>query len=95
VNVYARVCSVTFADVQKRKMCASGIVHLICFNIISEIKLRFLEFLNANLTRHDRIIRIIFFLNLKDVFFMFELQFLMTHIFLSFYFMPENIMKFH
>jgi len=26
VNVYARVCSVTFADVQKKKMCASGIV---------------------------------------------------------------------
>ena len=26
VNVYARVRSVTFADVQKRKMCASGIV---------------------------------------------------------------------
>jgi hypothetical protein len=26
VNVYARVRSITFADVQKRKMCASGIV---------------------------------------------------------------------
>jgi len=26
VNVYARVRSITFADVQKKKMCASGIV---------------------------------------------------------------------